>query len=157
MFDPEQALDRALLIFWRHGYEGVTMADLTEAMGINRTSLYAAFGNKRELFNQALNRYAETDMAYPRHATPWSPRPPDKSPRRFCAPTPEPSPAPTASPAASRYKAGWPAARPTRKCPQPWPVPAGPENQPCANASRTPSATATFTRTRTRRAWLDTS
>ena len=67
-FDPERALDRALLVFWRQGYEGTSLADLTEAMGINRTSLYAAFGNKRALFDKALTRYAETDMAYTRHA-----------------------------------------------------------------------------------------
>ena len=58
-FDLDEALDRALHVFWRKGYEGTTLTDLTEAMGINRPSLYAAFGNKEELFRKALDRYAE--------------------------------------------------------------------------------------------------
>ncbi len=56
-FDPEQALDRALQLFWRKGYEGTSIADLTAAMGINPPSLYAAFGNKEALFRRALDRY----------------------------------------------------------------------------------------------------
>src|SRR4030081_1680148 len=58
-FDTEKALDRALQVFWRKGYEGTSLPDLTEAMGINRPSLYAAFGNKEGLFRKALDRYAE--------------------------------------------------------------------------------------------------
>lgn len=58
-FDTDKALDAALQVFWRKGYEGTSMPDLTEAMGINRPSLYAAFGNKEELFRKALDRYAE--------------------------------------------------------------------------------------------------
>lgn len=58
-FDADEALDKALHVFWRHGYEGASLSDLTEAMGINRPSLYAAFGNKEELFRRALDRYAE--------------------------------------------------------------------------------------------------
>jgi AcrR family transcriptional regulator len=58
-FDIDQALDRALEVFWRKGYEGTSLPDLTEAMGINRPSLYAAFGNKESLFRKALDRYAE--------------------------------------------------------------------------------------------------
>jgi AcrR family transcriptional regulator len=58
-FDPDEALDRALEVFWRSGYEGASLSDLTEAMGITRPSLYAAFGNKEELFRKALDRYAE--------------------------------------------------------------------------------------------------
>ena len=58
-FDVDEALDRALQVFWRKGYEGASLPDLTEAMGINRPSLYAAFGNKEELFRKALDRYAE--------------------------------------------------------------------------------------------------
>ena len=57
-FDFDQALDRALSVFWRKGYEGTTLPDLTAAMGINRPSLYAAFGNKEALFRKALDRYA---------------------------------------------------------------------------------------------------
>ena len=56
-FDPDQALDRALQVFWRKGYEGTSIADLTAAMGINPPSLYAAFGNKEALFRRALDRY----------------------------------------------------------------------------------------------------
>jgi AcrR family transcriptional regulator len=67
-FDADQALDRALEIFWRQGYEGASLSDLTEAMGITKTSMYAAFGNKRDLFDKALARYAEVDMAYLRAA-----------------------------------------------------------------------------------------
>ncbi len=58
-FDAEMALDKALHVFWERGYEGTSLTDLTEAMGISRPSLYAAFGNKEELFRRALDRYAE--------------------------------------------------------------------------------------------------
>ena len=63
-FDVDQALERALTVFWRRGYEGASIAELTEAMGISRPSLYAAFGNKEELFRKALDRYAEGPAAY---------------------------------------------------------------------------------------------
>jgi AcrR family transcriptional regulator len=63
-FDLDQALDRALRVFWRKGYEGTTLPELTKAMGINRPSLYAAFGNKEGLFRKALDRYAEGPTAY---------------------------------------------------------------------------------------------
>ncbi len=56
-FDKDQALDRALHVFWEKGYEGTSIADLTAAMGINPPSLYAAFGNKEALFRKALERY----------------------------------------------------------------------------------------------------
>jgi AcrR family transcriptional regulator len=58
-FDADKVLDKALHVFWERGYEGTSLSDLTEAMGINRPSLYAAFGNKEELFRRALDRYAE--------------------------------------------------------------------------------------------------
>jgi AcrR family transcriptional regulator len=63
-FDLDAALDRALQVFWRKGYEGTSLSDLTTAMGINRPSLYAAFGNKANLFRKALDRYAEGPAAY---------------------------------------------------------------------------------------------
>jgi AcrR family transcriptional regulator len=56
-FDCQQALDRALHVFWEKGYEGASLTDLTRAMGINRPSLYAAFGNKEALFRKVLDRY----------------------------------------------------------------------------------------------------
>jgi len=56
-FCEDTALHRALEVFWRTGYEGASISRLTEAMGINRPSLYAAFGNKEELFQKALDRY----------------------------------------------------------------------------------------------------
>ena len=58
------ALDKAIDVFWRQGYTGTSLSDLTEAMGISRPSLYAAFGNKEETFKQAVERYARIDMAY---------------------------------------------------------------------------------------------
>jgi AcrR family transcriptional regulator len=63
-FSPEKALDQALRVFWEHGYEGASLTDLTEAMGINRPSMYAAFGNKEALFRKVLDRYAKGDAAY---------------------------------------------------------------------------------------------
>ena len=67
-FDPEKALDRALKVFWKHGYEGASLTDLTEAMGINRPSMYAAFGNKEELFRKVLDRYGKSAGAYQQEA-----------------------------------------------------------------------------------------
>ncbi len=58
-FDVDAALDAAMRLFWHKGYEGTSLSDLTEAMGVNRPCLYAAFGNKEELFRKALDRYAE--------------------------------------------------------------------------------------------------
>jgi AcrR family transcriptional regulator len=63
-FDKDQALDKALHVFWAKGYEGTSVADLTEAMGINPPSLYAAFGNKEALFRLALQRYEATRDAF---------------------------------------------------------------------------------------------
>ncbi len=57
-FDRDAALGRAMLAFWRHGYETTSIGDLTTAMGISAPSLYAAFGNKRQLFLEAAHRYA---------------------------------------------------------------------------------------------------
>ncbi|SEF90896.1 DNA-binding transcriptional regulator, AcrR family [Nonomuraea solani] len=63
-FDVDAALDRALEVFWRQGYEGASLSDLTAAMGINRPSMYAAFGNKEELFVKALDRYVSGPGAF---------------------------------------------------------------------------------------------
>jgi AcrR family transcriptional regulator len=56
-FDTDQALERAMRVFWRNGFQGTSLSDLTKAMRINRPSLYAAFGNKEELFRKVLDRY----------------------------------------------------------------------------------------------------
>ena len=59
-FDPNEALDAAMHVFWLKGYEGASLGDLTDAMGINKPSLYARFGDKRGLFLAALERYNAT-------------------------------------------------------------------------------------------------
>ena len=59
-FDRDNVLDAAVLVFWEKGYDGSSLDNLTEAMGIKRPSLYAAFGNKRGLFEAAIERYAST-------------------------------------------------------------------------------------------------
>jgi AcrR family transcriptional regulator len=64
VFDHDEALGKALRIFWKRGYEGASMAELTEALGINRPSIYAAFGNKEALFRKALERYRFGPVAY---------------------------------------------------------------------------------------------
>ena len=63
-FDADEALEEAMRLFWRQGYEGASLSDLTSAMGISRTSMYAAFGNKEDLFRKALERYAEGPASY---------------------------------------------------------------------------------------------
>lgn len=63
-FDLDEALDAAIEVFWRQGYEGTTLDDLTAAIGISKPSLYAAFGDKEATFKRAVVRYAEVDMAY---------------------------------------------------------------------------------------------
>jgi AcrR family transcriptional regulator len=61
-------LDRAVEVFWRKGYQGASLSDLTAAMRINRPSLYSAFGDKEMLFHKALARYAEGPSSYLRLA-----------------------------------------------------------------------------------------
>lgn len=63
-FNPEEALAAALNVFWRRGYEGASMAELTEAMGITKPSLYACFGNKESLFRKALDLYERDKLCY---------------------------------------------------------------------------------------------
>ncbi|WP_442681514.1 TetR/AcrR family transcriptional regulator [Sphingomonas sp. ASY06-1R] len=63
-FDIEEALTAALRVFWQRGYEGASMSELTAEMGIAKPSLYAAFGNKEELFKKALDLYEREKMAY---------------------------------------------------------------------------------------------
>lgn len=75
-FDAGAALDQAVELFWRQGYEGTSVAQLTAAMGINPPSLYAAFGSKRELFSAATDRFIEGRKHYLERAlaepTAWS-------------------------------------------------------------------------------------
>jgi AcrR family transcriptional regulator len=63
-FDTDAALCAALNVFWKQGFEGASLTDLTNAMGITRPSLYAAFGNKEELFRKALDRYVDGPGGY---------------------------------------------------------------------------------------------
>src|ERR1700757_410436 len=63
-FDPDDALDAALRVFWEKGYDGASLSELTEAMGITRPSIYAAFGDKEALFKKALDRYVNGPSAY---------------------------------------------------------------------------------------------
>lgn len=67
-FCVDQALAAALCVFWTKGYDGASMAELTEAMGITKPSLYAAFGNKEALFHKALELYETEKLAYTREA-----------------------------------------------------------------------------------------
>jgi AcrR family transcriptional regulator len=64
-FDRDQALQQAMQVFWSKGYEGTTMADLTEAIGVKAPSLYAAFGDKNALFREAVDFYSRTVSAEP--------------------------------------------------------------------------------------------
>ena len=63
-FDADEALAAALRVFWQRGYEGASLSELTEAMGITRPSLYACFGNKEALFRKALDLYESEKLAY---------------------------------------------------------------------------------------------
>lgn len=58
-FDKDIALEQAMEVFWTNGYPGTSLSDLTTAMGINKPSLYSAFGNKEELFKSTLERYVQ--------------------------------------------------------------------------------------------------
>jgi len=59
-FDPDEALEKAMQQFWRSGYDGTSMADLINCMGINRGSLYDTFGDKEELFKKAFEHYVNS-------------------------------------------------------------------------------------------------
>ena len=61
-FDEQLAVSKAMDVFWRKGYNGTTMRDLTEAMGINSSSLYNTIGDKHELFVRSLKHYTESRM-----------------------------------------------------------------------------------------------
>ena len=63
-FDKDAALEAAMLLFWERGFEGTSMADLTQAMGLNPSSIYAAFGDKHALFSLAVKRYRDIRAQY---------------------------------------------------------------------------------------------
>ena len=67
-FDREEALRRAMTVFWARGYEGTTVSDLTAAMGINKPSLYGTFGCKEALFREAIALYDEVEGEAIQHA-----------------------------------------------------------------------------------------
>ncbi|MCX4163022.1 MULTISPECIES: TetR/AcrR family transcriptional regulator [Paraburkholderia] len=66
-FEEEEVLDRAMEVFWRHGYDGASMAELTKAMELSSPSIYAAFGSKRGLFDAVLTRYRERRAGHRQH------------------------------------------------------------------------------------------
>lgn len=63
-FDEEKALDDAMLLFWEKGYKATSLSDLTAKMGIQRPSLYSAFGDKEELFEAALRKYTKLHASH---------------------------------------------------------------------------------------------
>jgi AcrR family transcriptional regulator len=67
-FDRDAALEAAMLLFWERGFQGTSMADLTQAMGLNPSSIYAAFGNKHALFQLAVKRYMDSRAQYAKKA-----------------------------------------------------------------------------------------
>ncbi|MGI5227985.1 TetR/AcrR family transcriptional regulator [Actinoallomurus sp. CA-142502] len=67
-FDRDKALEDAITVFWEHGYDATSISLLTKALGIGAASLYAAFGDKRALFVEALDRYMRTYAAFTERA-----------------------------------------------------------------------------------------
>ena len=63
-FDEEMAVEAAMLVFWEKGYEGASLRDLTQAMGIDRKSMYLTLGDKEALFKRVLDRYNTTRLAF---------------------------------------------------------------------------------------------
>ena len=61
-FDQDEALNRALRLFWQQGYEATSMQDLVEAMGVNRASMYQTYGNKHDLFTASIERYMQNSI-----------------------------------------------------------------------------------------------
>jgi TetR/AcrR family transcriptional repressor of nem operon len=72
-FDPDVALDAAMQVFWRNGYENTSMQDLLDAMGLSKSSLYQAFGGKQALFERCMTRYGDEMIATLREALQQSP------------------------------------------------------------------------------------
>lgn len=80
-FDPDEVLERATQVFWARGFEHTSLDELCEATGLGRSSLYAAFGDKRALYLRALERYEEASAA--RIAAAFDGRPVRKALARF--------------------------------------------------------------------------
>ena len=75
-FDRQAALHQAMLLFWQHGYEATSLSGLTAAMGVTPPSIYAAFGDKKRLFLEAVAHY----LSGPVTRRPWGSR--ARTPRR---------------------------------------------------------------------------
>jgi AcrR family transcriptional regulator len=73
-FERDEALERAIAVFWEHGYDATSIALLTETLGIGAPSLYAAFGDKRTLFFEAVDRYLRTYAAFTQRALAEEPK-----------------------------------------------------------------------------------
>lgn len=65
-FNKDEVLEKALQVFWLRGYEAASMAEITDAMGISRPSIYNAFGNKEALFDQVLQKYVDGPVSFVR-------------------------------------------------------------------------------------------
>lgn len=63
-FDADTALESAMRTFWKHGFEGTSMSTLTEALGMNKASIYAAFGSKEDLFDKVIDRYLKGPSSF---------------------------------------------------------------------------------------------
>lgn len=63
-FNQDDALEKAMRVFWKYGYEGASLSALTEAMGINKPSMYAVFGTKEELFRKAIDKYLANTVSF---------------------------------------------------------------------------------------------
>ncbi len=63
-FNEDDALEKAMRVFWKYGYEGASLGALTEAMGINKPSMYSVFGTKEELFRKAVEKYLTGHVAF---------------------------------------------------------------------------------------------
>ncbi|MFC7740644.1 TetR/AcrR family transcriptional regulator [Nocardiopsis composta] len=99
-FDRDAALAAAVRLFWERGYEAVSLSDLTAAMGIRTGSLYAAFGDKKKLFTEAVQAYRRTPTATS-SAAPWPRSPPRAAPSSASSPRPPATtPTPPTPPAA---------------------------------------------------------
>jgi AcrR family transcriptional regulator len=73
-FDKDAALEAAMLLFWERGFEGTSMTDLTQAMALNPSSIYAAFGDKQALFSLAVKRYMKSRAQYATKALESAPK-----------------------------------------------------------------------------------